>query len=226
MPPADQALGQPDLGLVDHKSLAELTYESLRSAILRGAFRPGERLTERDLSQKLGVSTTPVKEALRRLELEGLVRSVPRSGTFVSEDIKETIEEMGVIRAALEGAIAYLAASKATDDDLAALREQLSRMEQATRSRDISDAIQANQSFHELIHQISKNRYLQQMSEIIRFYDRASRQKALSDQAEMERGLEEHRKVYEAIAARAPDAAQQAMVQHIMRTTRHLKSGG
>ncbi len=92
------------------ESLRDIATVSLRDAIISGTLKPGEHLKERDLSDKMGISTTPIKEALRILSYEGLVETVPRKGTYVSELVNSSIEEVLLLRANLEGLSAFLAA--------------------------------------------------------------------------------------------------------------------
>jgi len=113
------------------KSLRDIAVESIREAIIGGLFKPGEHLKERELSQAMGISTTPIKEAFRILGHEGLVVTVPRKGTYVSEVVQSSMEEILMIKANLEGLCARLAAMKITDAELQALTATLRRMEES-----------------------------------------------------------------------------------------------
>ena len=200
----------------EYRTLESLTSERLRLAIIQGELVPGERLKERDLSTAWGVSTTPVKEALRRLETEGLVVREPARGAVVAENIKSLLSEMGLLRAALEGVAAYLAAAKADDSDIADLSVQVEEMERLTQSGDVNQVLTANEAFHELIHDVAANRSLNQMLRIVRSYDRATRLKVLSNRSDMERGLKEHIEIFEAISAGNPELAEQKTRSHVL----------
>ena len=200
----------------EYRTLESLTSERLRLAIIQGELAPGERLKERDLSTAWGVSTTPVKEALRRLETEGLVVREPAKGAVVAENIKTLLSEMGLLRAALEGVAAYLAAAKADEPDIAELGVHVEEMERLTHSGDVNEVLLANEAFHELIHEVAANRALNQMLRIVRSYDRATRLKVLSNRADMKRGLEEHVGIFEAISSGNPELAEQKTRSHVL----------
>jgi DNA-binding GntR family transcriptional regulator len=210
----------------NYKSIADVTCEKLRKAIVEGVFSPGEQLKERELATLMGVSTTPIKAALQRLAMEGLVTSLPMRGSFVAENISAILTEVGLIRAALEGTAAYLAAVKATDEEINTLQVQIEKMERCTRERDIDRAIEANTSFHEIIHQISGNHSLQQMTGIVRQYDDITRPRALADEAQMVQGLAEHKAIFEAIKAQDSEGADASMRAHVLRNTRFLEHQG
>lgn len=217
---ADQP--KPNQGIREFRSLSDLTHEKLREAILAGEYATGEWLKERNLAEALGVSTTPVKEALRRLEYEGLVVNVPLRGSYVASNIESTLAEMSVLRASLEGVAAYLAASKASSTDVRRLEAQLAHMAQSADSRDVLASVEANRTFHEMIHAIGRNTFLVQMLDIVRTFDKAFRVRALADEDEIVKGLEDHKAVYEAIAANDPELAENEMRAHIKRTAGSL----
>ncbi|MEX2541245.1 MAG: GntR family transcriptional regulator [Trueperaceae bacterium] len=206
----------------EHRSITDKTADTLREAILEGVFAPGEPLKERELAKLMGVSTTPVKAALQRLALEGLVDSAPMKGSVVAEGIGSITAEYGLIRAALEGTAAYLAANKATSEDLSELRAQLEVMEESTSRRDVAEAVRANERFHRLIIDVARNNPLKQMSAVMRRYDEITRPQALSDHTQMVEGFSEHRAVFEAIAAGDPEKADATMREHILKTAKFL----
>lgn len=201
----------------EFKSLRDLTYERIREAIVAGEYPAGAWLKERSLAERFGVSTTPVKEALRRLELEGLVVTEPSRGSYVAPHLQSTLEEMSVLRTSLEGVAAYLAASKATDEEIERLKAQLGRMSECAAQRDVDGAIKANGTFHEMIHAFGRNTFLMQMLEIVRTFERVHRMRALADAAELDEGLRDHTAVFEAIAAHDPVLAEAKMRAHIQR---------
>lgn len=213
-------------GMSEFKSVREITYERLREAILDGEYAAGDRLKERDIATAIGVSTTPVKDALRRLEHEGLVVGVPLRGSYVASNIDTALTEMGLVRAALEGVAAKLAATKADDDDTARLADQLEKMGDATTKRDRHMAVEANTEFHQAIHHIAGNNLLHQMLEIVRSYDRVSRVRALADDDELERGLADHTVVFNAISVHDPELAETQMRKHILRSANSLVRSG
>ncbi|MCP8938862.1 GntR family transcriptional regulator [Alsobacter sp. SYSU M60028] len=201
-------------GLRDH------VHEALRRAIVSGEIPSGAALNERQLAEELGVSTTPIKEALRRLENEGLAVTEPRRGTRVTFDARQA-EEMALARAALEGMIARLAAQRVDDAALAAIQATVEQMRAATAEGDVPRLIALNEQFHDAIHDASGCRYLHRLIEGQRVYDHTARSIILGDAEERGRAFAEHAAIFEALARRDPDAAETAMRDHVVRSGRH-----
>lgn len=219
---ATTALAFPVLEPVIVRSLGEHVHDQLRKAIIAGRLRPEQRLNERQLAASLGVSTTPLKEALRRLESEGLVRIEARRGVFVTFTSQQA-EEMALARAALESMIARLAARRATASQKAGLRETVALMTQATDSGDVEALIDLNERFHGAIHAASGCTYLQRLLDGQRMYDHAQRVALLGDATERGQALDEHRSIMEALLQADPDRAERAMRDHVVRSgQRHV----
>jgi DNA-binding GntR family transcriptional regulator len=199
------------------RSLSEHAYGRIRAAILSGGYAPGRRLRERQLAGELGVSTTPIKEALKRLELEGLIVTAPRRGTFVRYS-PETASEMALIRASLESAAARLAAMKITPAEAALLGDHLATMRLATRAEDHERVVESNAQFHQLICRIAGNAYLLQLLQTLKVYEELNRRRALRSHGEAELGLAEHAAILAALGARDPDLAERLMREHILRS--------
>jgi DNA-binding GntR family transcriptional regulator len=200
-------------GLRDH------VQEALREAIISGRFRPGDKLSERLLAAELGVSTTPVKEALQRLATDGLVRIEPRRGAYAVFNAAQA-EQMMLARAALEGMIAREAAHQAGDDDLAAIDQHIAEMVRATEAGAVEQLIVLNEKFHDAIQRASHCPYLASLLDGQRMYDRATRVTLLGDPTERKRALREHSAIARALADRDADRAEQAMREHIIRSGR------
>lgn len=205
-------------------NLRDHVHESLRKAIIARRFSDGERLNERDLAQDLGVSTTPLKEALRQLEAEGLVRTEARRGIFVTYGPKQA-EEMSLARAALESMIARMAAKRASTADVAVLQAQVADMEIATRSGDVERLIELNELFHGQIHEASGCDYLRRLQGKQQIYNHTIRVGLLREADERDNAFAEHRAILDAIAARDQDAAERIMRDHIVRSgRRHIET--
>ncbi len=204
------------------KPLTDIVYEKLKSFIIVGNFAPGERISERKLSEHMGISTTTIKRALNRLSVEGLVEIRPRKGTYVSRFYLSSIEEIGLIRAALEGIAAKLAAEKVTEEELAELRQQIGFMELYTESRDLDKLIEANSGFHKMIREFARNLYMSRLIKIVHSFDITMRKRALTDPEEAIRGINEHRAIFQAIADRNGDFAEGLIKEHILRTSRFV----
>lgn len=205
-------------------NLRDHVHHNLRDAIVSGKLNDGERLHERELAQEMGVSTTPLKEALRQLETEGLVRTEARRGIYVTFGAKQA-EEMSLARAALESMIARLAAKRASTSDVDHLRDLVSSMEKATAAGDVSRLIQLNEAFHNRIHEASGCEYLRRLQAKQQMYNHTTRVRLLGEPEERGRALIEHRAIADAIAASDQDAAERIMRDHIVRSgQRHVET--
>lgn len=200
------------------RSIRELIYESLKEAILVGSYEPGYHLRERELAKEFQVSTTPIKEALRQLEKEGLIISKARRGSFVSPSVMSSVEEITLARAALEGVAAGLAAQKRTEAEAERLQLILEEMKKYTEEKNVEKLEKVNISFHEAIRQAAKNDYIANQIEAVRSFDQFIRKKALADKEEHLRAFEEHQAIYEKISNKDAEGAEQAMRNHINRT--------
>ncbi|MCQ4160800.1 GntR family transcriptional regulator [Roseomonas sp. GC11] len=223
MLPAD-APNLPPLPAEELISLAERAYRRLRDAIVDGSLPGGERLSERSLAQSLGISAQPVREALRRLEAEGMVVTLPRRGTLVAEFGPERLAEMGLIRVALEGSAAALAARRAGAADIARLRARLLAMRAATEAGNITALAEANEAFHAEIDTLAGNAFLLRSLQALRAYDHFGRLRALrATPQEPRRAWREHAAILSAIRRRDPERAEARMRAHV---TRSLRASG
>ncbi|EHM01928.1 FCD domain protein [Acetobacteraceae bacterium AT-5844] len=202
----------------DLRPLADLVYERLVGAIVDGVLMPGARLSERGLAAALGISAQPVREALRRLEGEGMVETRPRSGSVVATLDNDKLVEMGRIRAVLEGAAADLAARHATEDDLRRLEQRLTAMREATQLGDATALRLANEAFHSTLHAISDNPFLIRGLQALRAYDHIGRARVLATDDQPRLALSEHADILAAIMARDPEAAERRMRAHTLRS--------
>lgn len=198
----------------DIRSLRDLAYEDIRDAILSGALPPGQRVKERDVAEQMGISTTPVKEALRRLEQEGLVVSQPRRGAVVSTLAQIPVEEIEEIRGLLEAMAARLAAERLSEADLARLGTLVEEMTVLTREmREPQRRIADVDAFHRIILQGARNDFLVRFVATLNPFERIHRTEYI-DPTEAATILAEHRAIHEALAARDGEAAERLMFQH------------
>lgn len=208
----------PPIVLDDTPSLAERAYERLREAIVDGTLPSGRKLSERSLAAALAISAQPIREALRRLEGEGMVESRPRSGTFVAALDDRRLIEMGRIRAALEGVAAGLVARQATPETVAALRARLEAVRAATALGDPRRLAEANDAFHLALHAITGNALLTRTLRALRAYHHISRDRVLAAHDERNRALEEHGAVLARIEAGDAAGAEALMRAHALRS--------
>lgn len=201
--------------LDSYKPLREIVFESLREAIINGILKPGERLMEIQLAEEMGVSRTPVREAIRKLELEGFVVMVPRKGAYVAGISLKDIADVFEVRAALESLAAGLAAERITDDELEALERSLVKVAESTEADDLNSLISADTDFHDILYRASRNERLVQIVSNLREQIQRFRMASLSHPGRMRVALEEHRKIVEAISERNVELAQQLARDHI-----------
>lgn len=201
-------------------SLRDHVHRALRMAIISGRYPHKTRLNERQLAEELGVSTTPLKEAVRQLEAEGLVSTLPRRGIIVLYG-RTWAEEMILARAALESMIAHLAAQRINEAGRASLRTTMAAMATASVAKDPDHLIAINEQFHDQIHKASECLYLGKLIERQRFYDTSTRRIIHSDPEEKARALAEHTTIGTAILERDIDGAERAMRDHVVRSGEH-----
>jgi DNA-binding GntR family transcriptional regulator len=194
--------------------LREEIKEYLIDAILCGQLRPGDRIIETRIAQDLGVSQTPVREALRDLELLGFVTSEPFRGTRVRAFTHEELVQIYPIRAAIEGVAARAAATRITTEQLLALEEQIDRMREASELGDEATAIEADIAFHRIIVEASGNRLLEQFWTSLSLATTTFLTFSIHRRA-IEGLAARHEPILEALRARDPDRAEAAMRRHI-----------
>ncbi|MFZ7133568.1 MAG: GntR family transcriptional regulator [Eubacteriales bacterium] len=201
-----------------YKPLREIVFTTMREAIINGDFKPSQRLMEVQLAEKMGVSRTPVREAIRKLELEGLVVMVPRKGAYVaglsSEDVKEVVE----IRCVLEGLAAKLAAQKSTSEDIEKMKSIIENFEYATKNKRIPDLISYDSDFHEVIYQAAKNGKLIQMINGLREQVQRFRVAYFTQFHNTDILLEEHKNLLKAIINKDSELARKVAENHINTT--------
>ncbi len=197
------------------RSLREHVHEELRQAIISGRLKTGAKLNERQLAADLGTSTSPLKEALRQLEAEGLVRTEPRRGSYVTFSARQA-EEMTLARAALESIIARQAAKHAPETAFDLLRAVIEKMRAAMESGDVERLIVLNEEFHDAIHDASGCDYLRRLQNAQRTYDHAARVTVLSREEVRRASFHEHEAIMKAIVSRDEDGVERLMRQHIM----------
>lgn len=203
----------------DTLSLGERAYRRLRDSIVEGALPAGRRISERSLATELGISAQPVREALRRLEQDGMVVTLPRRGTVVAEVGPAQLAELGRIRAALEGVATAIAADRMDPGGIALLGDILRRMQTGTEAGDTDGLDEANEEFHALIHRATGNAFLIRSLASLRAYDDLGRHRAVgSTPRDLPKALKEHKGIVAALRRRDPALAEARMRQHILRS--------
>lgn len=210
----------------DIRSLRDMAYDDIRDAILSGALAPGQRVKERDVAEQMGISTTPVKEALRRLEQEGLVVSQPRRGAVVSTLVQIPVGEIQELRGLLEAMAARLAATRMTDAELARLASIVDEMTRLTMEMtEPQTRLEHVSVFHKLIRDGSRNAFIARFVETLNPFERVHRPEYL-DPDEAQRILREHQAIAAALAARDAAAAERLMADHFPVVSAHWRFVG
>jgi DNA-binding GntR family transcriptional regulator len=197
---------------------AERAYLHIRGAILGSGYASGARLPEEQIAGELGVSRTPVRDALRRLQSEGLVEFAPNVGARVATWTEAELSEIAHIRALLEGYAAELAAQKITREELAALEAACDHMERAAHGHagpDLDGVSKANLEFHGLIAAAARNTRLRAALEPLWHFPLVIRKFALFGTERLDRSLYHHREILAALTAGDPDWAGDIMRSHI-----------
>jgi len=209
---------QPSRSTVKKKavSVRDRTYDSLKTKILSGRFKPGERLTEEHLAEELGVSRTPVREALHKLELEGLIQPLETRGFIIPKDSREEMEELFDMRAVLEGFTLRLICQSIAEETLQQLEATIEKAENALRRGKIDDVFKWNTRFHDTLHGlVSHRRRFHHMMVNIRKYVLRYRMGTLQYPDGGKRSIDGHRKIVMALRLKDPDLCERIMREHI-----------
>lgn len=195
--------------------LRDVVFNTLRKAILTGQLKPGERLMEVHLANKLGVSRTPIREAIRKLELEGLVIMIPRRGAEVAQITEKSLKDVLEVRRALDALSIELACERITDEEIEELKEACLSFEQATKGKDASVIAKADVSLHDIIVRATGNQRLQQLVNNLSEQMYRYRFVYIKDESQHEKLVAEHKEIYQSILERDKERASKAAKLHI-----------
>ncbi|WP_322101954.1 GntR family transcriptional regulator [Paraburkholderia sp. J41] len=198
-------------------SLRDQAYARLKQAIAETDIyrsRDEIRLDEKELTEKLGVSRTPVREAMTLLEQEGFLRTVPRRGVYILRKTRKEIVEMIYMWAALESIAARLATQRASDEDIANLRRMFATFDDATPSEHIEEYSEANIMFHQSLVELSKSPIIVDTIKNIFMHVRAIRRMTIAQSDRASRSIVDHMRIIEALEARDTERVEQLVRQH------------
>lgn len=195
--------------------LSSRVYHQIRAEIIRGALVPGESVTEMGLANDCGVSRTPVREALRQLELEGLVELIPNKGAVILGISPEDICDIYQIRAMLEGSVAERAAQRATEEDVKRLHEILDLTDFYIGRQNMQQLQAMDGQFHQLIYEMSGSRMFRRVLKDMHYYIGLTRDASLKSEGRAMQSLREHRAVLDAIAQHDGEKAKKLMNHHV-----------
>lgn len=195
--------------------LRDVVFNTLRQAILTGELKPGERLMEIHLANRLGVSRTPIREAIRKLELEGLVTMIPRRGAEVAQITEKSLQDVLEVRRALDALSVELACDRIGEEALEELRKACDAFEEATGTKDTKKIAQADVALHDIIVQATDNKRLIQLVNNLAEQMYRYRFEYIKDVNSHEQLVEEHRIIYESIRSKDKATAANTAKLHI-----------
>ncbi len=195
--------------------LRDVVFNTLRKAILTGKLKPGERLMEVHLANRLGVSRTPIREAIRKLELEGLVIMIPRRGAEVARITEKSLKDVLEVRRALDALSVELACDRITSEDIKRLLEACQEFERAAKGKDTAVIAKADVALHDIIVEAAGNLRLQQLVNNLSEQMYRYRFVYIREESQHDNLVEEHREIYASIAARDKERASKAAKIHI-----------
>ena len=208
---------------LEPSSLHEDVAQQLRGLIFEGELAPGAFLDEPALCTRLAISRTPLREALKVLTAEGLLRHEPRRGCFVAEITAKDLDDIFPVIALLEGRCAFEAALHASDADLQALEALHDRLAGHAQARRVNDYYETNYVIHEALIRLADNRWLAQVIADLRKILRLARLQTLQAPGRLEQSLSEHIAVFAALKARDCEGAEAAMRTHLHRQREALR---
>lgn len=217
------------LGLVrleSEASFAQRAYAALRSALMEmNIYERADqdlRIDERDIAQKLGVSRTPIREALARLENEGLVESVPRRGYYIVRKSRDELVEIITVWAALESMAARLITERATDEEISDLRTIFTTFENGKLYARLDEYSDANLAFHQRIVELARSATLSKTADGLLIHVRSIRHRTISEARRFERSIVDHMEIIEALEQRNADLAEQLVRDHALGLAAHV----
>ena len=201
--------------LDNYKPLRDVVFSALREAIIKGELKPGERLMEVQLAEEMGVSRTPVREAIRKLELEGLVVMVPRKGAYVAGLSLKDAADLFEVRISLEGLAAALSAERITEEELKLMEKILEDITAAAEREDVEAVIQKDAEFHQILFSTTRNNRLAQIINSLKEQIDRFRIQSFSNPARMKAINKEHAGIIKAIKEGNAELAEKLAREHI-----------
>lgn len=206
----------------DGSSLSSRVFRKLREDILSGKYKQHDELREITIGEELGVSRTPVREALRQLELEGLVQIIPNKGAYVNLITAEDVQDIYLIRARLEGLCARMAAERITEDELTQMEEIIMLSEFHEKKQNYTQVCQQDSRFHETLYGACKSKILEHLLKDFHHYVEKVRKKSLESGTRAGKATKEHAAILDALKARNPEKADDLTTLHVMNTIKNV----
>lgn len=199
----------------EYLPLRDVVFNTLRQAILTGEMKPGERLMEIHLANKLGVSRTPIREAIRKLELEGLVVMIPRRGAEVAQITWKNLKDVLEVRKALDVLAIELACDRMRQEELNELYRACNEFKEATRTQELRKIAEADVRLHDMIVQSTRNDRLIQLVNNLAEQMYRYRFEYIKDSTQYERLIQEHNDMYESILRKDKESAARVVTRHV-----------
>ena len=210
----------------DKYSLRGRVFQSIREDILSGRYEQNTELKEAAIGAELGVSRTPVREALRQLELEGLVTIIPNRGAYVNMITAKDVQDIYVIRSMLEGLCARWATQSITAEQLDSMEETLCLSEYHTSKKNSEKLYELDSLFHEQLYEAGGSRILNHILSDFHDYVKMVRKATISTSSRSVTSTEEHRAIFEAIKEKDPDKAEALAKEHVKHTIESIQAYG
>lgn len=199
----------------EYLPLRDVVFKTLRQGILTGELKPGERLMEIHLANKLGVSRTPIREAIRKLELEGLVTMIPRRGAEVAQITEKSMKDVLEVRKVLDDLSVELACERITEEEKELLKNACVDFEEAVKTGDFAKIAKTDVAFHDIIVTATRNIRLSQMVNNLAEQMYRYRFEYIKDSSQHARLVQEHEKICQGIIAGDKKRALEAIEKHI-----------
>lgn len=212
--------------VTDKYSLRGRVFQRLRDDILSGKYRENEELKEVAIGEEMGVSRTPVREAFRQLELEGLIQIIPNKGAYVTGITVKDVEDIYMMRSLLEGLCARWAAEHITKEQLEEMEENVYLSEFHAAKGHYDQMAQMDNRFHEILYEASHSKMLENQLKDFHQYVLRVRQKTLSNNARSKASNEEHKQIMEAIKNKDAESAEKLATKHIINAYENMVKNG
>lgn len=208
--------------IYDQSSLRGQVFNIIQEDIINGRYEPGDSLVEKKLAEELGVSRTPIREAIRQLELEGLVTYIPNKGVYVTGISEQDIKDIYKIRSLVEGLAVKWAIERIEAHQLKELEEIVELMEYYTEKGDMEQVTKLDTQFHDVIYDACKSRVLKNTLRNLLRYIRKARLTSLRVPRRAYQALAEHKQILEAFKSHEPEKGERLMIQHISQASLNL----
>jgi DNA-binding GntR family transcriptional regulator len=199
------------------KLLREHVYTGVKTAIISGDFQPGKRLIEEKLAADMTTSRTPVREAIQKLEKEGLIFRLPRGGFAVKAVTEDEVEEVLGLRSVLEGYVGYLATSRINDSEMRQLEEIIAYEDECLKNLNVDEFIRLDGEFHDVLYKAAKNARLYALLHDLRDYMYRYRVIILRYQRKPHLAVQDHKQMLASMKAKSPRQVEKLVRKHVSR---------